>query len=123
MLELHLQEHIRFDDARPMVHALVDSGHCRLLLVCLKAGQALKDHRSASQVIAQCLQGEGLFYGDGVPMEIKQGSVVVLEPGHFHRMEGRTDCVILVTLSPHPAREGYPRDQIDRLIPRFRDRS
>lgn len=118
MLQLDLESQIRFDDTRPMVHALADSGHARVMLVCLKAGQALKDHRSASQVIAHFLRGRAIFYADGVPQDAAAGAIVLLEPNRFHRIEAATDCVVLVIMAPHPAREGYPRDQIDRIIQR-----
>lgn len=118
MLLLDLATYIKFDESRPAVHALADSGHARVMLVCLKAGQALRDHRSASQVIAHFLHGRGVFYADGVAREASAGSIILLEPNHFHRIEAVEDCVVLVTMAPHPAREGYPREQIDRIIPR-----
>ena len=101
-----------------MVHSLADSGHARVLLICLKAGQALKDHRSASQVIAHFLKGRSIFYADGVPKDAGPGSIILLEPNHFHRIEAVEDAVVLAIMAPHPAREGYPRDQIDRIIQR-----
>ena len=118
MLQLDLANFLKFDEARPAVHALADSGHARVMLVCLKAGQALKDHRSASQVIAHFLSGRATFYADGVAQEAGAGQIVLLEPNRFHRIEAIEDSVVLVIMAPHPAREGYPRDQIDRIIPR-----
>jgi quercetin dioxygenase-like cupin family protein len=118
VLQLDIESFIRFDDARPAVHALADSGHARLMLVCLKAGQSLKDHRSASQVIAHFLKGRAIFYADGVPSDASAGTVALLEANRFHRIEAVSDCVVLVIMAPHPARDGYPRDQMDRIIPR-----
>jgi quercetin dioxygenase-like cupin family protein len=118
MVTLKLDDYIKFDDARPAVQSLADSGHARLMLVCMKAGQALRDHKSASQVMAQFLRGRARFVADGVPREAAAGELVLLEAHRFHRIEAIEDTVILVTMAPHPAREGYPRDQIDRIIPR-----
>ncbi|HEY3175191.1 MAG TPA: cupin domain-containing protein [Candidatus Polarisedimenticolia bacterium] len=118
MLSCQVESFIRFDETKPAVHAIADSGHARLMLVCLKAGQILKDHRSGSQVIAHFLSGRGTFYADGVPQEAGAGTIVLIEPGRFHRIEAIEECVVLVTMAPHPAREGYPRDQLDRIIPR-----
>lgn len=116
MLQIDLESRIKFDADRPAIHPLADSGHARVLLVCLKAGQSLKDHRSASQVNAHFLKGRAIFLVDGVPADAGPGSMVLLEPQRFHRIEAIDDCVVLIIMTPHPAREGYPRDQIDRII-------
>ena len=118
MLKYNLESLIRFDDAKPAVHGVADSGHARVMLVCLRAGQVLKDHRSSSQVIAHFLKGKGIFVADGSPHEASAGTILFLEPARFHRIEAIEDCVVLVAMTPHPGHEGYPRDQIDRLIPR-----
>lgn len=118
MLTYDIERLVRFDEAKPAVHGVADSGHARVMLVCLRAGQVLKDHRSSSQVIAHFLKGKGLFIADGTPHEASAGTMLLLEPAHFHRIEAIDDCVILVTMTPHPGYEGYPRDQVDRLIPR-----
>lgn len=117
MVILDIERFIRFDEAKPAIRSLADSGHARVLLVCLKAGQALRDHRSASQVMAHFLRGRAIFFADGVPQEAAPGSMILLEPGRFHRIQAVEDCVALVIMAPHPAREGYPRDQVDRIIP------
>jgi quercetin dioxygenase-like cupin family protein len=118
VLHLDIESRIKFDDARPAVHALADSGHARLMLVCLRAGQTLKDHHSSSQVHAHFLRGRARFYADGLPQEAGAGTIVLLEANHFHRIEAVEDTVVLVTMAPHPAREGYPRDEMDRIVPR-----
>ena len=118
MLQVEIEPLIKFDEAKPAVHPLADSGHARVMLVCIRAGQVLRDHRSTSQVIAHFLRGTAVFYADGVPADAPAGSILFLEPNHFHRIEATEDCVVLVTMAPHPAREGYPRDQVDRIIPR-----
>ena len=120
MLKYEIESLVKFDDLKPAVHGVADSGHARVMLVCLRAGQVLKDHRSSSQVIAHFLSGKGIFVADGTPHEASAGTILFQEPNHFHRIEAIEQCVILVTMTPHPGREGYPRDQIDRLIPRAR---
>ena len=116
MIEFSLESLIRFDDARPAIISVADSGHARILLLCLRAGQILKDHRSTSQVMVFGLRGRAAFFADGVAHEVRPGVCVILEPGHFHRVEASEEAVLLVVMSPHPSREGYPRDQIDRII-------
>jgi len=86
MMQLELDSLVAFDDAKPLVRALADSGHARVMLVCLRAGQFVRDHRSGSQVIAHFLKGRAIFYDDGVPQDAAAGSLVLLEPNRFHRI-------------------------------------
>jgi len=118
VLQIALESLVRFEAARPAIIPIAESGHCRQVLVCLKAGQKLADHKSASQVTAHFLRGRGVFYADGQPVEAGSGSLIVLEPGRFHRIHAEEDSVILVTMTPHPARDRYPADQIDRIVGR-----
>ncbi len=113
---LTIDSFVRFDDEKPAIHTLAESGHARLLLVCLKAGQVLKDHKSASQVAAHFLRGSGVFAVDGTPAQAEPGTIFLVEPGRFHRIHAATECVVLVILTPHPAGERYPRDQRDRIV-------
>jgi len=115
-LALAIATFTRFDDEKPAIHTLAESGHARLLLVCLKAGQVLKDHKSSSQVTAHFLRGSGVFAVDGTPAQAEPGTIFLVEPGRFHRINASTECVVLVILTPHPAGERYPRDQRDRIV-------
>ncbi len=94
----------RFDEGGPFIRALAESPHARVLLVCLRAGQALRDHRSSSQVIAAFLRGSGRFVVDQEAMDAKEGSVFLVDPDRFHRIHAAEDCVVLVTMTPHPGR-------------------
>ena len=118
MLQLVPESLIRFDDIKPSIITLADSGHARVLLVCLKKGQMLGDHKSASQISAWFLRGKGTFYADGHPAEAGPGCLILLEANRFHRIHAEEDCVVLVTMTPHPARDRYPQDQIDRIVSR-----
>lgn len=118
MVHLKPEELVEFNEVKPSIITLADSGHCRVLLVCLKKGQKLGDHKSASQVSALFLKGEGTFYSDGHPTPAGPGSLILLEAHRFHRIHAEEDCVVLVTMSPHPARDRYPADQVDKIISR-----
>lgn len=113
---LSLESFVRFDDEKPAIHTLAESGHARLVLICMKAGQVLKDHKSASQVTAHFLRGSGVFAVDGTPAPAEPGTIFLVEPGRFHRIHATTECVALVILTPHPAGDRYPRDQRDRIV-------
>lgn len=116
MPALAIESFVAFDPVKPAIHTLAESGHARLLLICMKAGQVLKDHKSASQVTAHFLRGSGVFAVDGTGFPAEPGNLFLVEPGRFHRIHATTDCVVLVILTPHPAGERYPREQRDRIV-------
>src|SRR5262245_58791198 len=116
MPALDIESYVAFDEQKPAIQTLAESGHARVLLVCMRAGQILKDHKSASQVTAHFLRGSGVFAVDGTASEAQPGTLFLVEPGRFHRIHATTECVVLVMLTPHPAGERYPREQRDRIV-------
>lgn len=116
MHRLDLRARERFDEGRPAIHLLAESAHARILLVCLRPGQALPDHKSASQVIAQVIRGKVVFTADGSSVEEGAGCIILLEPDRFHRIAAVDESVILVTMAPHPSKSGWPPEQADRIV-------
>jgi quercetin dioxygenase-like cupin family protein len=120
MIRFKLDDLVRFDDQAPSLVTLLESGHTRVLLVAMRPGQKLKDHRAPSQVTVHVLKGTALLLEGGRPTPLQAGDLVFLPPGAVHRLEATEECAALVTLSPHPAGEAYPKDQRDRLVPQAR---
>jgi quercetin dioxygenase-like cupin family protein len=119
MIRFKLGTLIRFDDGGPAVQSVAESGHTRVTLITLKAGQGLKDHRTACQVCLQLLQGTAVVIEEGKSLEAGEGDLILIPPGAKHRVEAVADCAILAILTPHPARAQYPPDQVDRIVPRL----
>lgn len=119
MIRFRLGSLIHFDDGGPAVQTVAESGHTRVTLITLKAGQGLKDHRTACQVSLQILRGNAVVIEEGKSLQAGEGDLLLIPPGSRHRIEAEVDCAILAILTPHPARSQYPPDQIDRLFPRL----
>lgn len=117
MIRFKLADLEQFDDRAPSLMTLLESGHTRVLLVAMRPGQGLKDHRAPCQVSVHMLKGKALLLEAGKPTPVQAGDLLFLPAGAVHRLEAIEECAALVTLSPHPAGEGYPKDQRDRLVP------
>lgn len=99
-----------FQDAGPAVTVLADTGDARTVLFAFKAGQQLRDHRTSSQVLVQVLRGLIVFAAKGAQVRARAGMLLQLEAGVPHSLEAITNAVVLLTLTPSPARHGSQSD-------------
>jgi len=118
MLRFGIDALISYGDTQPSVQTLFESGHSRVLLICARAGQRLAEHRSPCQVALHVIRGTTLFFEGARSLEISAGDLVALPPHAPHRFEAVSDSVILAILAPHPARDRYPEDQVNRIVPK-----
>lgn len=108
----------RFNDQGPQAVILAETGAAQLVLLGMRAGQRLRDVQTASQNIVQCLRGRAaLILGDTAPQELRAGLVTLVEAGARHSLLARTDCVLLLTLTPSPERRAPAHDLLADLDP------
>ncbi len=117
MIAFRIEELVKFDDAGPEMQTLAESGHARTVLICLKAGQRLKDHRPPSEVHVHVVRGLIRVVQGPRTLSAGPGDLVIVPAGGQHRLEAAEEAVILATISPHPMGEDYPRDRRDVVVP------
>ncbi len=71
----------------------------RVVLVALKAGGRLHEHRTAGRLSIQTLSGEIFVHVDGRTVEMHVGSLLTLEHDVAHDVEARTNSVFLLTIT------------------------
>lgn len=93
-----------FDERQPHVVTLTETGAARLLLVMLRAGQALAPQPLASEVSAQALRGRLRLTvgGDAASIELRAGRLAQIEAQTPWRFDALGDAVILLSLTPSP---------------------
>src|SRR5262245_41737494 len=87
MVRFRLDSLIRFDDGGPAVQSVAESGHSRITLITLKAGQGLKDHRTTCQVCLQVLRGSVAVIEEGKTLKAGKGDFIMISPNSRHRLE------------------------------------
>ncbi len=114
-----------FDERKPYVLTLAESGGARLLLVMLRAGQSLAPQPLASETSAQALRGRlrltvgggvGLGVGEAPPgsvaaTELRAGRLALIEAHTGYRFDALSDAVVLLSLTPSPG-EVAPDDPL-----------
>lgn len=114
-----------FDERKPYVLTLAESGSARLLLVMLRAGQTLAPQPLASETSAQALRGRlRLSVGPSVgaasspdslaTTELRAGRLALIEAHIPYRFDAVSDAVVLLSLTPSPG-EAAPDDADDPL--------
>lgn len=74
-------------------------------MVCfqLLAGQRVKEHRSASTVLVQVLEGEGIFRGEDGERRLAAGEAAVFAPGETHAIDAPDGPLrFLAVIAPGP---------------------
>lgn len=89
---------------RPVTRLLHDEPNARVVCFQLLAGQSVKEHRSASTVLVQVLEGEGLFRGEDGERRLAAGEAAVFAPGETHAIDAPDGPLrFLAVIAPGPS--------------------
>jgi quercetin dioxygenase-like cupin family protein len=114
---------VAFQDSGPNMKTLAESGHNRQILICLKPGQKLREHLTPCQISLQIIRGRVRVVQGEKTLEAASGDLVVVSPGSRHRMEAIAESVVVASVTPHPAKDQYPAEHKDRVVPRASHRT
>ena len=95
---------LSFKDNGPRVQQLSESDDARLVGLALRAGQEIKEHRSPSRLTVQVIDGCLLFGAAGQEIRLRAGMVLQIDPGVPHHLRAETDTLLLLLMTPSPAR-------------------
>ena len=70
----------------------------RGLLLHLKAGEQIPEHRTQGSITVQSLKGEAIFASGEEQITLRPGSLVSLAPAVPHRVMAQQDTLLLVTV-------------------------
>ena len=77
---------------------LVHQGPLRLLLFMFEPGGRLPEHRAPGHGVIHCLRGELAVEANAVQHQLRDGEVLVLEPGVPHSVEAAAASEMLLTV-------------------------
>jgi quercetin dioxygenase-like cupin family protein len=109
LIVFELRTLARFRDDRPYVQVLSDLGSARVVLIAFRAGQQLTEHRSPGQVLMQALRGRVTIETPADSVRLQAGLLLRLDAGIPHSVIARTDALMLLTITPDPARRDEER--------------
>jgi quercetin dioxygenase-like cupin family protein len=85
--------------AEHTANTIVKYPDLRIVLVALKTGGRLQEHRTAGRLSIQALSGEILVYTQGQVIEMRTGKLLALDHDVPHEVEAKSDSVFLLTIA------------------------
>lgn len=85
--------------AEHTANTIVKYPDLRVVLVALRAGGRLHEHRTAGRISIQTLSGKILVHVQGQVVEMSTGKLLTVEHNVPHDVEAKTDSVFLLTIA------------------------
>ena len=116
MQKQSLHDLIEFNNSRFNPKVLINEPGYRMVLLNMRAGQAVPEHATQGKVTVYAIRGHVTFYEGSHSCELRAGDVVSVEPGVQHRVYAQDDSALLVLAT---GKAGPPADQSEELDLRF----
>jgi quercetin dioxygenase-like cupin family protein len=85
--------------AEHTANTIVKYPDLRIVLVALKAGARLHEHRTAGRVAIQSVSGEIRVHLEGQAIDMPAGRLLTLDHEVSHDVEAKSDSVFLLTIA------------------------
>ena len=89
-----------------------------MVLLGLRAGQSVPEHRNQGKVIVHGVRGHITFYGGTSSCELHAGEVIYLESGAPHRIEAHEDSILFVVATGNAASQNSSKELDLRKVSR-----
>jgi quercetin dioxygenase-like cupin family protein len=105
LLELDLNAEVRWLDseqpwqAEHTAHTIVKYPDLRIVLIAIRAGGRIKEHRTAGRVSIQALSGEFEIRANDQPVQMTAGKLLALDQNVLHEVSAKTNSVLLLTIA------------------------
>ena len=112
---------------RQKPRVLFSAPECRAVVIDLRAGEALGDHRVRERALIHVISGRVSIEAADDTVECEAGTLLTFEPGERHAVRGLADARLLLVLAPwqtaagngtSPAKQHLPANAtVDPLAP------
>ena len=90
---------------RQMPRVLFSSPECRAVVIDLRSGEELGDHRVHERAVVEVVAGRVSIESSEETVECETGTLVTFDPGEHHTVHALADARLLLLLAPWPAAE------------------
>jgi quercetin dioxygenase-like cupin family protein len=96
-----------------MPRVLFTSPECRAVVIDLREGEELGDHRVRERAVVEVVAGRVSIECSGETADCDTGTLVTFDPGEHHKVRALADARLLLILAPWPALKHNSRAEND----------
>lgn len=109
----NLLENIEYGDKKPAVKIMIDNDFSKEIRIVFRKDQEMKEHKTSFPIVVEIIRGVITFGVEGKPYELKEGSIIALDPSVPHDLIAKEDSIVRLTL--------HKSDQISRVLDVIKD--
>ena len=98
MTKISFLENIHFD-ATPQITKMLETPNSKDIRICMKKGNAMKEHTAPAAITIMVLQGEVIIDSSGNTIVLHNGEMVYFDAKVPHSLAAVQDSIIRLTLS------------------------
>jgi quercetin dioxygenase-like cupin family protein len=96
-----------------MPRVLFTSPECRAVVIDLRDGEELGDHRVRERAVVEVVAGRVSIECSGETVDCDTGTLVTFDPGEHHKVSALADARLLLILAPWPALKHTSKTEVD----------
>jgi quercetin dioxygenase-like cupin family protein len=96
-----------------MPRVLFTSPECRAVVIDLRDGEELGDHRVRERAVVEVVAGRVSIECSGHTVDCDTGTLVTFDPGEHHKVSALADARLLLILAPWPALKHNSKAETD----------
>ena len=100
-----------------MPRVLFTSPECRAVVIDLRDGEELGDHRVRERAVVEVVAGRVSVECSGETVDCDTGTLVTFDPGEHHKVRALADSRLLLLLAPWPALDHNSNADHDQHLP------
>ena len=94
-----LNHNLEYNENRPAVQVLLETGASKEIRMVFKAGQVLKEHKTPFPIVVEVFEGAIDFGVNGEIQELKKGDIIALEGYVPHDLKAKENSIVRLSLT------------------------
>jgi len=94
-----LLKNITYNSDKPAINVLMETDFSKEIRIAFKAGQEMKEHKTAFPITVEMVEGDLNFGVNGEVLALSRGDLIALEGNVPHNLHAKSDCIVRLTLT------------------------
>lgn len=99
MITSSLLKDVTYNTDKPAISVLMETESSKEIRIVFKAGQSMKEHKTAFPITVEMVDGNLDFGVKGEVLSLTRGDLLALEGNVPHNLVAISDCIVRLTLT------------------------